>query len=550
MDNRINFGIVQLSSGISSTDTTVTLASGHGDRLPTPPFNMTIYNNTLYSNISEAFHGGEAEIVRVTNKTGDNLIIVRAQEGTTAQDFNTEFHSYFAIAALTKKMIDDIETEFSSLESQINNISSGMTAAEKATMNDMLIDIAENAYQNGLNALNYQGGMYDIFADETKIDSDSNVSIKTLENIGLKGYVSLESKPDLTTLSGIAIDQATRSNLYGSCFFDNGYKIAFIYNRDSIYFYTMTKAYDLRTVQQSWGSPYYSFSFSSYTTSASDIVISQQGNYKNKYIWITNSSNSNIYSFYMSVYGDPTSIIFNQTISTYTQDTSWYSIYLNKDNTKLYLSSGNDIYEYTLGIAGYLSSSVTYVGTISTSSLGGSSYSIYGMCFSDDGKNLYLSQNKRIYEFTLSTAWSLSTASYSEYATTDESTTIYSLFLLEGFIQFLITGNDGFSIYSYDLETSVSSGNIVSVLKDLSDDGFSSTPTKVVVSLDYVLNGETISAKIIDANSNEVSISESNFDSEVSLTGLSGTVVKIEITLSQTGGNTPTLYSYAAYFKE
>jgi hypothetical protein len=252
----------------------------------------------------------------------------------------------------------------------------------------------------------------------------------------------------------------------------------------------------------------------------------------------------------MSVYGDPTSIIFNQTISTYTQDTSWYSIYLNKDNTKLYLSSGNDIYEYTLGIAGYLSSSVTYVGTISTSSLGGSSYSIYGMCFSDDGKNLYLSQNKRIYEFTLSTAWSLSTASYSEYATTDESTTIYSLFLLEGFIQFLITGNDGFSIYSYDLETSVSSGNIVSVLKDLSDDGFSSTPTKVVVSLDYVLNGETISAKIIDANSNEVSISESNFDSEVSLTGLSGTVVKIEITLSQTGGNTPTLYSYAAYFKE
>jgi hypothetical protein len=82
--------------------------SGHGSRFPAVPFNATIYNSTDYTNAAEAFHAGQAEIVRVTAITTDTFTITRAQEGTTAVNLNTGGKTYTIFAGLTAKFAGDI----------------------------------------------------------------------------------------------------------------------------------------------------------------------------------------------------------------------------------------------------------------------------------------------------------------------------------------------------------------------------------------------------------------------------------------------------------
>ena len=69
-----------LAASIGTGDTTIQLASGFGALFPSPTggqfFYATLENDT-----------GDIEIVKCTSRTGDNLTVVRAQDGTTAQAF-------------------------------------------------------------------------------------------------------------------------------------------------------------------------------------------------------------------------------------------------------------------------------------------------------------------------------------------------------------------------------------------------------------------------------------------------------------------------------
>jgi hypothetical protein len=86
---------------------------------------------------------------------------------------------------------------------------------------------------------------------------------------------------------------------------------------------------------------------------------------------------------------------------------------LSSDGTKMYVagSTGNTVYQYTLSTA----------NDMSTASYASLSFSVssqvsgpYGLEFSSDGTKMYVSSNttKSLYQYTLSTAWNVSTASY------------------------------------------------------------------------------------------------------------------------------------------
>ena len=89
----------------------------------------------------------------------------------------------------------------------------------------------------------------------------------------------------------------------------------------------------------------------------------------------------------------------------------YYDIKFKSDGTILFaVNSGNTVYSWTLSSAWDLS-------TLSSStSLNASAYDsdIEGLAFNPDGTELYLSGNssKKIHQYTLSSAWDLSTASY------------------------------------------------------------------------------------------------------------------------------------------
>jgi hypothetical protein len=106
-----NFCRVNVNGLYNSTATTIQLALGEGSKLPDPStegqYNLVWWNATDYSDPTDDPY---KEIVRVTAKSGDQLTILRGQEGTTAQNHNLSGKSYKMMLTLTKKTYEDLQT--------------------------------------------------------------------------------------------------------------------------------------------------------------------------------------------------------------------------------------------------------------------------------------------------------------------------------------------------------------------------------------------------------------------------------------------------------
>src|SRR4029453_5654891 len=102
-DAHANFGVsrVGVAPSPATTGTSLTVATGEGTRFPAVPFNATL-----------APSGGlatpaNAEIVRVTARSGDVLTITRAQEGSVARAVVV---GDLCVASITAKALQDLET--------------------------------------------------------------------------------------------------------------------------------------------------------------------------------------------------------------------------------------------------------------------------------------------------------------------------------------------------------------------------------------------------------------------------------------------------------
>jgi len=107
LDPVTNFAVVVVSGFYDASATAITLATGEGAKLPASgSFNLVWWNSLDYQ---EPSSDANKEIVRVTNRTGDVLTVIRAQEGTSATVKNLSGKTYRMVLSITKKMVDDIE---------------------------------------------------------------------------------------------------------------------------------------------------------------------------------------------------------------------------------------------------------------------------------------------------------------------------------------------------------------------------------------------------------------------------------------------------------
>ncbi len=133
LDPIVNFGKVTVSTGYTSTDTTITLTTGDGSKLPNPvpsgSFNLVWFNNSTYSDPADDPY---VEIVRCIARVGDTLTLMRAQEGTgvtpnlTGYAHDTVGKIYKMVLSPTKKTIDDIQTESQSKVDTHSLLSTGI----------------------------------------------------------------------------------------------------------------------------------------------------------------------------------------------------------------------------------------------------------------------------------------------------------------------------------------------------------------------------------------------------------------------------------------
>lgn len=103
------YGLVE-AGGHSAAATSFNTVSGTGAKFPATAdgaFNVVWWNITDYTNPAE---DPNAEIVRVTARSGEAFTVTRAQESTSASTKNTTGKVYAIALCVTKKMIDDIST--------------------------------------------------------------------------------------------------------------------------------------------------------------------------------------------------------------------------------------------------------------------------------------------------------------------------------------------------------------------------------------------------------------------------------------------------------
>lgn len=94
------YSLVATAPAPAASGTSLTVTAGTGTRFPAVPFNATIWAVNVQPDPTDA------EVVRVTNITGDVLTITRAQEGTSAR---TVIVGDQIAATITNKTLTDIE---------------------------------------------------------------------------------------------------------------------------------------------------------------------------------------------------------------------------------------------------------------------------------------------------------------------------------------------------------------------------------------------------------------------------------------------------------
>jgi hypothetical protein len=199
-----NFVKVNVKQGYDNTATVIQLALGEGNKLPDPAtegqYNLVWWNATDYSDPADDPY---KEIVRVVAKSGDQLTILRGQEGTTAQNHNLSGKSYKMMLTLTKKTYEDLQT--------IEVYKDGTLVGQRARLNFLNFnDISDDATNQRINlnfdefiSLPYWGKGTDgdliLTSGVTTLDLGGKpIFIKNYRNLIIEGTAQLKfSNPHL-----------------------------------------------------------------------------------------------------------------------------------------------------------------------------------------------------------------------------------------------------------------------------------------------------------------------------------------------------------------
>jgi sugar lactone lactonase YvrE len=158
---------------------------------------------------------------------------------------------------------------------------------------------------------------------------------------------------------------------------------------------------------------------------------------------------------------------YESSFSVSSQDTEPRGVFFKPDGTRMYVvgQAGDDIIQYNLGTAWDVTTSV-YGNAFVVSGQGTNPYDV---SFKSDGTAMYMldGTNDAVYQYTLSGAWDVGTASYASKSfsvTSQESAPTGMWFKPDG-TKFYITGTTGDDVNEYNLGTAwdISTGSFLQV---------------------------------------------------------------------------------------
>jgi len=196
-----------------------------------------------------------------------------------------------------------------------------------------------------------------------------------------------------------------------------------------------------------------SFSVAGQDTVPLGLAISEDGTK----FYVSGNTNDSVFQYNLSSPWDISSASYSgSSLSVAAQDGSPFSIIFKTDGLKMYLmgSATDTIYQY----------SMTTAWEISTASYDSVSFSVTSqdsfpvdVAFKGDGTKMYVLGNTgdTIFQYALSTAWDISTASYESksLSVSSQETIPISMFISPTGSAVYILGNSNDTVYQYDLGT-------------------------------------------------------------------------------------------------
>jgi len=237
----------------------------------------------------------------------------------------------------------------------------------------------------------------------------------------------------------------------GLCFKSDGTKMyitGFLF--DAIFEYTLSTAWDVSTATYSTN-----FSLASQDVSPHGIFFKSDGTE----LFMLGQQRLAIWQYSLSTAWDVSTASFtwpsSDRLDVSSEEASPTAFYLKPDGTKLYITgySGDEINEYTLSTAWEISSA-SFVQNFSVSAQEGSPH---GLFFKSDGTKMYVAGplSSSVNEYTLSTAWDISTASYvtAFSVASQESSNTRSIYFKPDGAKMYVAGEVSDAVHEYDLST-------------------------------------------------------------------------------------------------
>lgn len=170
---------------------------------------------------------------------------------------------------------------------------------------------------------------------------------------------------------------------------------------DGVSQYNLSSAWDITTATFS-----NSISFVTQSTAHTDLFISSDG----LNLYTSDSTNDSIHQYSLSTAWSSSTATFVRSLSITAKETSVTGIHFKPDGTKMFIigSASDSVHEYALSTAWNISTA-TFTQSLSVSAKATSSDSLR---FTDNGLNMYILNAGVVHQYTLSTAWNISTATF------------------------------------------------------------------------------------------------------------------------------------------
>ena len=167
-------------------------------------------------------------------------------------------------------------------------------------------------------------------------------------------------------------------------------------------------------------------------------------------MYVLGITGDNLYEYDLSIAWDISTASYLQAFSVATQDTNPFGLFFKPDGTKVYIvgGDGDDVNEYSLSTAWNVSTA-SYVQNFSVAT---QTTSPRGLCFKPDGTKMYVidAVSDAIAEYSISAAWDVSTASYIQsLSVSSQETNPWNIFFKPDGTKMYLLGNGSDAVHQY-----------------------------------------------------------------------------------------------------